>query len=104
MEGIVQLPHKTSFTPDNNPSANDWYWPDIKAIASKARLKNVASVLVNIAKREKGVYPVGGKVTVNIHNNHKYYAFFWFSMAIILQIIFFLSSYKPVERRKRKRS
>jgi len=103
IEGIVRLPYKTSFTPENNPATGDWYWADINAMAYKAGLKNVAPVFVNIAKRKTGVYPAGGKVTVNIHNNHLFYAFFWFSMAAILQIVFFLSSRKPVKKNNKNK-
>ena len=88
LEGVIKLPQKTAFTPKNNIARNDWYWPDINAMAKTANLRNVAPVIVNIAERQAGVYPVGGRVIVNIVNNHKQYAIFWFVMAVILQVIF----------------
>jgi surfeit locus 1 family protein len=99
IEGIVQLPHPTSFTPPNAPEKNDWYWADIGAMAAAAKLKDVAPVIVNIAKKEPGVYPAGGKVQVNISNNHLQYALFWYAMALILQIIFFIRYWKPSSAR-----
>ena len=96
IEGIVQLPHPTSFTPPNEPEKGDWYWADIRAMADAAKLKNAAPVIVNVAGKEQGVYPVGGKVEANIHNNHKQYAMFWYTMAVILLIIFFLRYWKPL--------
>ena len=95
IEGIVQLPHHTSFTPPNAPEKNDWYWADIEAMAAAAKLKNVAPVIVNIASKEPGVYPAGGKVEANISNNHMQYAIFWYVMALISQIIFFIRHWKP---------
>lgn len=88
IEGIVQLPHKNYFTPPNDPQKNNWYWPDINAMAASAQLQNVAPVLVTIAAAKPGVYPAGGTVEVNIPNDHKQYAIFWFLMAAISQIIF----------------
>ncbi|MBI3440234.1 MAG: SURF1 family protein [Proteobacteria bacterium] len=95
VEGIVQLAHPTYFTPPNNPQKNDWYWADIKAMADAAKVKDPLPVIVNIAKKEPGIYPVGGRVEVNITNNHAQYALFWFTMALILQIIFFIRYWKP---------
>jgi len=95
LEGIVQQPHKTYFTPPNNPAKNDWYWPEIDAMAVSAKLQNVAPVLVAIARREPGVYPAGGKVEVNIRNDHQQYAIFWYILAVISQIIFFIRYWQP---------
>ncbi len=94
IEGIVQLPHPTSFTPTNNPEKNDWYWPDAEAMAAAAKLKLATPAIVTIASKTLGVYPVGGKVTVNIRNDHRQYAIFWFVMAFLSQGVFFLSHWK----------
>lgn len=99
VEGIVQLPHPTSFTPPNAPEKNDWYGADIPAMAAAAKLENAAPVIVNVAKRDPGAYPAGGKVEANISNNHRQYAVFWFVMALVSQIIFFIRSWKPSSAR-----
>jgi surfeit locus 1 family protein len=96
IEGIVQLAHPGTFTPPNAPEKNDWYWSDIKAMAAAAQLKNVAPVIVNIAVREPGVYPAGGKVEINLRNDHLQYAIFWYTMALVLAVIFFIRYWKPV--------
>lgn len=95
IEGIIQLPHKNSFTPENRPDKNDWYWPDIKVMAELAKLKNEMQVIVNVAEKKPGVYPRGGKVQLNIPNDHKQYAIFWYMMALISQIIFIMRFWKP---------
>jgi surfeit locus 1 family protein len=98
IEVIVVKPHTTSFTPINDPIRNDWYWADVTAMGDVAQLKNVSPILVSIASKTEGVYPQGGKVQLNIRNDHKQYAIFWFTMAALLQIIFILRHYQPVGR------
>lgn len=97
LEGIIQQPHPSYFTPPNDPVKNDWYWADVQAMAVAAKLQTPAPVLVTMATKTPGVYPVGGKVEVNLRNNHKEYAIFWFIMALMSQIIFFISYRQPVE-------
>lgn len=37
IEGMLKLPEgKGSFTPDNNPSGNEWYWMDLEAMSRVA--------------------------------------------------------------------
>jgi surfeit locus 1 family protein len=90
LEGIAQQPHPGYFTPKNNPQKNDWYWPDVNAMAAAANLPPPAPVIVAIAARTPGVYPAGGKVQVNVRNDHLQYAIFWYTMAVILLGIFFV--------------
>jgi len=90
IEGIVQLPRKNYWTPPNDPAKTDWYWADVDAMASAAGIKNIAPVLFTISTKKTGVYPVAGSVELNIPNNHKQYAIFWFAMAFISQFIFLL--------------
>ena len=90
IEGIVQLAHTNYWTLPNDPRKNDWYWPDVKAMAATAQLKNTAPVIVTISAAKQGVYPLAGKVELDIPNDHKQYAFFWFLMAFVSQVIFFI--------------
>lgn len=90
IEGVVQIPHKTYFTPDNNPAKNDWYWADILAMAEAAGYDGAMPVLITLPPTEDG-YPSGFAVTAQIRNNHLQYALFWFGMAGILLIVFTLS-------------
>jgi len=94
VEGIVQQPRKYRFTPDNNPAKNEWYWADVKAMAEAANLKDPAPVLVTVAAREEGVYPAGGQVRVDLPNDHRAYAIFWYTMAFVLLAVYFISQRK----------
>jgi surfeit locus 1 family protein len=99
VEGIVQLPHKSAFTPDNNPEKGEWYWPDVEAMAAAAHVKNPAPVIVTVAARRPGVYPAGGQVRLDIPNDHKQYAIFWFTMAFVLIGIWAMSSMTEVKKK-----
>jgi surfeit locus 1 family protein len=95
IEGVLRESKKPSaFTPDNNPAKKDWFWIDTKGMADAAGLKDVAPMVVYISDKKPGVYPVGGRVQIaDIPNDHKQYATFWFGMAFVLLIVWFLSHF-----------
>lgn len=88
VEGIVQFPRKYRFTPDNVPQKDLWYWTDVAEMARAAKLDNVLPVTVSVAARQKGVYPAGGQLRLDIPNDHGQYAAFWYFMALALGIIY----------------
>ena len=90
LHGIITLPHKNSFTPSNVPQKNEWYWPDIQAMARTAHLQNVAPVIFTLDKTPAGVYPVGGRARTRFPNHHLQYSIFWFLMALASQVAFVL--------------
>jgi len=95
IEGILQYPEKNVFTPESNPAKNQWYWIDISAMAKLLKLE-LPPAVVTIAEKKPGVYPVGGKLRVEIPNDHKQYAIFWFTMSMVLAFIWFLSQWRVV--------
>lgn len=80
LKGVVRVPEKGYFTPQNDPAKNDWYWADIAAMTSASGLKNVQPILVSLSPLPQ------------IPNNHLAYALFWFGMAGALVVIYALSS------------
>lgn len=70
LEGIVRLPHKGMFTPDNNPAKDDWYWADPEAVAKAKGYRHMLPIVVAVT---------GG--VPDLPNNHLQYAIFWFVMA-----------------------
>ncbi len=90
IEGTVQKPRVSYFTPSNNPEKGLWYWADLPVMAATAKLAMSSPVLVQIVGRVQDVYPVGSAPDVNIRNNHKQYAIFWYTMALVLLFIFFI--------------
>lgn len=97
VEGIVQLPEKGAFTPENNVQRNDWYWPDVNAMADAAQVQPIAPVVVSVAERVEGQYPVGGIVSVKVANNHLHYAIFWYLMSVVLVVIYVMSQMREEE-------
>ena len=81
IEGLVRLPEKRFFTPENNPAKGDWYWPDLAAMAKAADVKRPVPALVSVLS-----------AVPEIPNNHRQYAIFWFGMTFILLVIYFLYS------------
>jgi surfeit locus 1 family protein len=103
IEGVLRESKRpNSFTPDNNPAKLDWYWIDTAGMGEAANLKDVSPMVLYIADKTPGVYPVGGRVTVEIPNDHKQYAAFWFSMAFILLIVWYLSHLQRVPKLEEK--
>jgi surfeit locus 1 family protein len=94
VEGIAQAPRKAKFTPENDPAKNDWYWPDAAAMARAANLQAPAPVIVSVAARQEGVYPAGGQVRIDIPNDHKQYAVFWYAMSLLLLGVWFVAHWE----------
>lgn len=92
LDGVVTVPEKTPFTPENAPEKNDWYWIDVAALARAADLKNVSPVVVQVTEGRKSAVPIPVPVMHNLRNDHRYYAIFWFGMAGILLAIWVLHS------------
>jgi surfeit locus 1 family protein len=96
IEGILQVPQKHYFTPENDPSRNEWYWADIPALAKAAGVSGAAPMMLAVSRKEPGVYPVGGRVHTDIPNDHRQYAAFWFVMAFALLVVYLLAHWQPV--------
>ena len=89
--GVVRRPQGAGWmTPDNDASANTWYWIDIPGMAAFAGLDAVAPVIVEAGATPRGSLPVGGQTRVDLPNNHLEYALTWFGFAVILSVIYFL--------------
>ena len=98
----MQLPRKNRFTPDNVPASHQWYWIDTAAMAADAKLQNVLPEVVATFKSEAGVYPAGGGLLLDIPNDHKQYAIFWFGMALVMLAIYILSGLQPATKLEEK--
>lgn len=91
--GIARKPEgKGYFTPENRPEKNTWYWPDIEAIAKKHQLINVMPYIFYAQSTPFMTYnfprPLNTKWMPA--NNHLGYAIFWFTMAFILLLFYYL--------------
>lgn len=97
--GIVSQAGKSStWTPDNEPASNSWYFVDIDAI-SKARGLSAAPlpfVFRADATPNPGGLPRGRPARFELKNDHLEYALTWYALAFVLAVIYFLS-----QRRRR---
>lgn len=77
-----------SFTPDNDPAANNYYWKSLPDMERGAGLPAGAAVVPFIVDagpgRAPGGWPVGGTTVVDVPNNHLQYAVTWFGLAAAL--------------------
>jgi surfeit locus 1 family protein len=91
--GIARQPAKPGmFTPDNRPDQNLWYWADLPAMAAHAGLAQAAPLLLEAGTAENpGGLPIGGQTFINLPNNHLQYALTWYSLAVVLAVIYLVS-------------
>ena len=91
---VRSLPEVNIFVPDNQSKDDVWYSVDPKGVALA---KGFGGVVTNIFYADGGdgaleqkSYPVAVSTRVTLNNNHASYAFFWFSMALVLGIIYII--------------
>lgn len=94
VSGLLRLPeHGNPFVPPNNLEKGSWFRADPAQMAQAAGLASIAP-LVMYAESENpesaSLQPVRAAAQWTPPNDHLQYAFFWFSMAGILLVIYFL--------------
>ncbi|MFK7839456.1 MAG: SURF1 family protein [Bdellovibrionales bacterium] len=88
-KGLARSSTWNNFIPENDPSNDIWYRYDIEQIANA---KNLGSAIPFILFADhakpplKGSFPSNEKWSPN--NNHAQYAFFWFTLAASLILIY----------------
>jgi surfeit locus 1 family protein len=94
VDGIVRLPEPGGwFVPGNQPDKNIWYTVDVPAM-SKATGQALAPVYIAAKSDGATGWPAatGGTEGTGIRNEHLNYAIFWYSMAVVLGVIYLMSS------------
>ena len=92
IEGVVRLSGAPGwFTPDNDPAANLWFYPDLARMAAVAGLARVRPVFVEAGPAPNpGGLPIGGQTQADLPNDHLQYAITWYSLAAALAVIYAL--------------
>ncbi len=94
VEGVVRVPVRGSFTPENNPVRAEWYWADI-ATMLRGEQKPITDIYVQqTATASTAGYPIPLLVNPELPNNHAQYAAFWFGMAGLCLLVFVLARKK----------
>jgi surfeit locus 1 family protein len=94
IDGVARLPEPGGlFVPTNQPDKNIWYSVDVPAMAKTAQ-RPLAPVYVAAKSDGSPGWPAatGGTEGTGIRNEHLNYAIFWYSMAVVLAVIYVLSS------------
>ena len=84
VQGLLREPwKKNSFTPDNKPEENKFYFPDVEQMARFTGSQAVwieetmKPDLITAYDREAKGIPIGRPAEVNLRNNHGQYIFTW---------------------------
>lgn len=80
------------FVPDNNPAEESWYQLDIRQFAAAREIDNIAADSIFMLEKnpQSAAYPVQIAAQWYPPNNHLHYALFWFTMAGVLLVIYYL--------------
>ncbi len=92
VEGLVRLPARGTFTPDNAPTRGAWYWPDIAAMVPQAG--SVTEIYIQQSPFTGADWPHAVVVSPDLPNNHAQYAVFWFGMAVIAVLVYLIARRK----------
>lgn len=88
--GLLRKPEiKATFTPDNTPDRNAWYWRDLDGMVAAlppGPRANVAPFFLDAEKDPAAapLAPQGGVTRLDIPNNHLQYAVTWYGLAATL--------------------
>ncbi|GAB7345982.1 hypothetical protein MBLNU457_4203t2 [Dothideomycetes sp. NU457] len=112
VKGLLREPwKKNSFTPDNKPEENKFYFPDVEQMAKHTGSQVVwieetmRPDLITAYDREAKGVPIGRPAEVNLRNNHGQYIFTWYSLSLATSIMLWMVIKKPstsVSRRVRQ--
>lgn len=76
--------------PTNDVDKNFWFYVDSQAMAQVAGLTGVIAGVYGDARARDvpGGYPLGGQTRIQLVNNHLEYVITWYSLAVILAVIY----------------
>ncbi|CAO3638615.1 unnamed protein product [Cunninghamella blakesleeana] len=102
IEGLLRVTEKpNSFTPENKPEANEWYWIDLDTMAelTYAQTLMVESVSDRPSYQDhtlidKGI-PVGRSPVVEVRNSHLQYVITWYALSAATTVMLWTLLRKP---------
>ena len=96
IEGVIRTnPGRSSLSPENDPAKNYWFWRDFEAMAAFAGVEAPPFMVEAGPKLNPGGMPIGREFRVELRNDHLQYVIIWFSLAVVLAVIFVLSQLTP---------
>lgn len=95
--GIARGPGEQGwFVPDNDAEKNYWFWRDIPAMAAAAGVDAVPLIVQLEKTQNPGGLPIPSGEPIALRNDHLQYAITWYSLAVAVMVIFFLSQRRRV--------
>jgi surfeit locus 1 family protein len=89
--GLFRSPARANaFTPPNDGAKNYWYRFDTNSIKAHFNIDTLAPYILYVEGPESDTPPYPLSERLEINNNHRFYAFFWFAMAGVLAVIYIL--------------
>jgi surfeit locus 1 family protein len=94
--GLVRAPEtpetKGTFTPDNDPARNHWFWRDLTGMVGSMFPEGATGAAPFFLAAERndipGGWPQGGQTRLALANNHLQYAITWFALAFCIVVIY----------------
>jgi surfeit locus 1 family protein len=91
--GLARTPESQgSFTPDNEPARNRWFWRDLPGMAASmfpGESVKLAPFFLDAEKSDvPGGWPLGGQTRLDLPNNHLQYAITWFALAAAIAALY----------------
>ena len=89
--GMIHASEKPGmFTPKNDPDRHIWFWIDVPRMLGNISLDNPVAHYYIRALRQPDMHglPMPGEATVHYRNDHLQYAITWYSLAVILIIVY----------------
>lgn len=84
----VELKKTSPFAFDNDPKNNVWFHNDLTHMQQVMGV-TAPKIFVEADKTPNpGLFPLGGQTRINMPNSHLQYAFTWYSMAVILLVVY----------------
>lgn len=82
------------FVPDNDLVKNEWYWKSREQMAEFSFPEQAVQIAPFFIESDDlqnpEIWPRGGVTRLNLPNKHLEYAITWFSLAVVLLIMYFL--------------
>lgn len=95
--GVLRVPSKKHWAqPENDAIKNQWFYVDVNHMAEDTGADLASSYYLELDDTPvSGGLPIGGQAKVELPNNHLEYAITWYSLALILIVIFVLYHRRP---------
>jgi len=99
--GVVRLKgEQTMFVPDNDPVANNWFFVDLDALQARAGVP--LQPIYVMQDSSDLTWPQATPPSFSLRNTHLEYAFTWYSLAVIMTVIFVLMGQTRGREKKQK--